>query len=98
MAAENDMVWSDFLYLSSFRQKTSKNAENRPIFGDFRTIFGNYLGNEAKYKKSGRTMTFAAAKLVRVQIFVSIGKAIAKKNEDGRTDGHTDTHNLFLYI
>ena len=43
-------------------------------------IFGIYLGNEVKYKKSGRTMTFAAAKLVQVQIFVSIGKAIAKKN------------------
>ena len=43
-------------------------------------IFGIYLKKEAKYKKSGRTMTFAAAKLVQVQIFVSIGKVIAKKN------------------
>ena len=87
----------------------AKNFENRPIFGDFRTIFaafspifGNYLGNEAKYKKSGCTMTFAAVKLVQVQIFVLIGKAIAKKNEhrrtDGQTHGQTDTHNLFLYI
>ena len=47
-------------------------------------IFGIYLGNEAKYKKSGRTMTFAAAKLVQVQIFVSIEKVIAKKNADVR--------------
>ena len=59
-------------------------------------IFGIYLGNEAKYKKSGRTMTFVAAKLVQVQIFVSIGKAIAKKNANRRTDTHT--RNLFLYI
>ena len=29
-------------------------------------------------------MTFTAVKLVRVQIFVSIGKAIAKKNADVR--------------
>ena len=47
-------------------------------------------------------MTFAAAKLVRVPIFVLIGKAIAKKNEHGRTDGrthgHTHTQSLFIYI
>ena len=67
-------------------------------------IYGIYLGNEAKYKKSGRTMTFAAVKLVQVQIFVSIGKAIAKKNENRLTHRHTDrytdtqTQSLFIYI
>ena len=35
-------------------------------------------------------MTLTAVKLVRVQIFASIGKAIAKKNADGRTDERTD--------
>ena len=42
-------------------------------------------------------MTFAAAKLVRVKIFVSIGKAIAKKNPDGHTDTHTDTISFYIY-
>ena len=56
-----------------FVSVSSKNAK-------ISVIFGIYLGNKAKYKKSGRTMTFAAVKLVQVQIFASIGKVIAKKN------------------
>ena len=41
-------------------------------------------------------MTFAAAKLVQVQIFVSIGKAIAKKNGVNGISARrppTDAHN-----
>ena len=41
-------------------------------------------------------MTLTAVKLVRVQIFAPIGKAIAKKNADGRTDERTQL--LFIYI
>ena len=52
----------------------------REIASEVKTHAHAYLGNEDKNKKSGRTMTLTAVKLVRVQIFASIGKAIAKKN------------------
>ena len=52
----------------------------RDIASEVKTHAHAYLGNEDKNKKSGRTMTLIALKLLRVQIFASIRKAIAKKN------------------
>ena len=52
----------------------------REIASEVKTHAHAYLGNEDKNQKSGRTMTLTALKLVRVQIFVSIGIVIAKKN------------------
>ena len=52
----------------------------REIASEVKTHAHAYLGNEDKNQKSGRTMTLTALKLLRVQIFASIRKAIAKKN------------------
>ena len=52
----------------------------REIASEVKTHAHAYLGNEDKNKKSGCTMTLTAVKLVRVQIFASIAKAIAMKN------------------
>ena len=52
----------------------------REIASEVKTHAHAYLGNEDKNKKSGRTMTLTAVKLIRVQIFASIGKVIATKN------------------
>ena len=54
----------------------------REIASEVKTHAHAYLGNEDKNQKSGRTMTLTALKLLRVQIFASIRKAIAKKNVD----------------
>ena len=44
------------IMIGKIDKKMAKNAENRPIFVRFPTIFGNYLGNETKYKKMKTTV------------------------------------------
>ena len=78
----------------------------REIASEVKTHAHAYLDNEDKNQKSGRTMTLTALKLLRVQIFASIRKAIAKKNgvkgnlhadrpttDDRPTDRPTDARN-----